>query len=190
MRITSIHRHPERAVPEEAGAILQAGLVAHVGYIVDGAPLVIPFTYHYGPEAPDTLFLHGAPAGGTLQELARSVAVCVTVSLVDGLVYSRTAKYHSVNYRSVVCRGQTHIITDDAEKAAIYERMIARYFAGRTVERDYAAPEPGHLRGSTVIAVTIEEWSAKARTGGPKGPLDHLADAPGTCGISERPAGG
>lgn len=183
MRIAKIHRHPERAVPEEAAAILQAGHVAHVGYVLDGVPMVIPFTYHYGPEAPETLYLHGAPVGGTLQHLVGEEQVCVTVTIVDGLVFSRSAKYHSANYRSVVCFGRTHAITDNQVKEAVFEQMIARYFPGRTVGSDYAPPELGHLRGTSVIAVEIEEWSAKVRQGGPKGPLDDQPDAPGTRGV-------
>ena len=183
MRIAQIHRHPERAVPEEAVAILEAGHVVHVGYVLDSLPMVIPFTYHYGPESPTTLYLHGAPVGGTLQHLVGEEQVCATVTLVDGLVFSRSAKSHSVNYRSVVCFGHTHAITDNAVKEAIFERMIARYFPDRTAGRDYAPPELGHLRGTAVIAIEIEEWSAKARRGGPKGPGDDQPDAPGTRGV-------
>ena len=183
MRIATIRRHPERAVPEETAAILQQGQVAHVAYVRDGAPCVIPHLYHYGPEAPTTLYLHAAPASATIHHMAAGVAVSVSVTLIDGLVFSRSAKYHSANYRSVVLSGKTRIVADNTEKEAIFERMITRYFPGRTVDEDYAPAEIEHLRAVTVIAVDIEEWSGKARRGGPKGPLDDDPEAPGTSGV-------
>jgi nitroimidazol reductase NimA-like FMN-containing flavoprotein (pyridoxamine 5'-phosphate oxidase superfamily) len=184
MRIATIHRHPERAVPEEIATILAQGYVAHVAYVQDGAPQVLPTLYHYGPEAPATLYLHGAPASAMMKDLARGTQVCVSVALIDGLVFSRSAKYHSANYRSVVLAGHTQVIAEAAAKEAIFERMIARYFVGRTVHEDYAPAEMEHLRGVALIAVDIEEWSGKARRGGPKGPLDDDPTAPGTSGIA------
>ncbi len=185
MQIIPIRRHADRAVPEEAAEILRAGQVAHVGYVRDGQPTVIPFTYQYDDSAPETLYLHGAVASGTLKELATGIPVCITVTLLDGLVYSRTATNHSVNYRSVVCYGHGVGIVDDAEKEAVLVRMISRYFPGRAVGEHYAAPEPGHLRATGFVGVRIDAWSAKARRGGPKGPGDDDAGAPGTAGVIE-----
>ncbi len=190
MRTVPIKRHPERAVPDEAARILAAGLVAHVGYVRDGLPVVIPLTYHYETEAPDRIYLHGAKAGDTLSALAAGTPVCVTVTMVDGLVMSRTADAHSVNYRCVVCYGTAAPIDDQEEKSALFERMIARYIPGRAVGRDYAAPSAGKLLGTEVVAVTITSWSAKERRGGPLGALDADPGAPGTCGVIELGAGG
>jgi nitroimidazol reductase NimA-like FMN-containing flavoprotein (pyridoxamine 5'-phosphate oxidase superfamily) len=183
MHIIPIRRHADRAVPEEAAAILRQGLVAHVGTILDGQPVVIPFTYQYDDTAPEIIYLHGAQASATLQRLAQGGPVCVTVTLADGLVYSRTANNHSMNYRCVVCFGTAAPIAAEAEREAILARMIARYFPGRTVGADYAPAELGQLRATAMLAVRINAWSAKARRGDPIGPLDTATDAPGTWGV-------
>ena len=101
-----IRIHPERSQPDEAHAILAAGRVAHVGFVQDGQPFVIPMTYQFDAGRPGHVYLHGAHHSRLLQHLATGAPVCVTVTLVDGLVYSRTALFHSVNYRSVVCFGR------------------------------------------------------------------------------------
>lgn len=185
MQIAKIRRHPERAVPDEAADILTQGLVAHVGYITEGLPKIIPLTYHYDPATPDRLYLHGAPASATQRQLATGTPVCVTVTLAGGLVYSKDAQNHSMNYRSVVCSGQARVIADLEQKAAIFAAMTARYFPGRAVGQDYAAPLSNHLLGTQLVEVIISEWSAKARRGGPLGPNDADPAAPGTCGIVE-----
>ncbi|PYO70977.1 MAG: pyridoxamine 5'-phosphate oxidase family protein, partial [Gemmatimonadetes bacterium] len=95
---TQLRRHPERSVPDEASAILLAGLVAHVSFVADDQPFVIPMAYQYDPASPRTLYLHGAHASRLLRHVASGAPVAVAVTLVDGLVYSRTALYHSVNY--------------------------------------------------------------------------------------------
>src|SRR5690348_7065219 len=92
---TTIKRHPERAVPDRAQEILTHGVVAHLGYSVGEQPYVIPFTFHYDPAKPDRLYLHGSHASRTLRHLGKGVPVCVTVTTVHGLVYSRSAQYHS-----------------------------------------------------------------------------------------------
>ncbi|HEX2037107.1 MAG TPA: pyridoxamine 5'-phosphate oxidase family protein [Chloroflexota bacterium] len=179
----AIRRHPERAVPQEAAAILAAGKVAHVGFCEDGQPVVIPLGYAYDPRLPDRLYLHGAPASRAVRRLAAGAPVCVTVTLLDGLVYSRTALFHSMNYRSVVCFGRGRPVVDQETQLAVFEQMVSRYFPGRAVERDYSAPTPEHLHATTLVELRIETWSAKARRGGPKGPLDADPDAPGTSGV-------
>jgi uncharacterized protein len=178
-----LRRHAERAVPEEAPAILAAGLVAHVGVVERGQPYVIPMAYYYDPTTPRTLYLHGAHASRLLHHLTSGAPAAIAVTLVDGLVFSRTALYHSVNYRSVVCFARAALPLDGDVAARVLEAMIARYFPGRTVGRDYAAPTPEHLDATGVVALEIEEWSAKARRGGPLGPLDHDPDAPGSAGV-------
>ena len=178
-----LQRHAERAVPEEAQAILAAGLVAHVGLVERGQPYVIPMAYHYDPTTPQTLYLHGGHASRLLRHLASGGPAAIAVTLVDGLVFSRTALYHSVNYRSVVCFAHVTRPLDVEVAARVLEAMIARYFPGRTAGRDYDAAPPLHLDATNVVALEIEEWSAKARHGGPLGPRDHEPDAPGSAGV-------
>lgn len=178
-----IRRYPQRAVPDQAANILARGLVAHVGFCQDGQPVVIPLSYHYDATEPDRLYLHGTHASRTLRHLASGAPVCIAVTLVEGLVYSRTAKSHSTNYRSAVCFGRARRVTGERDKAAILTRMIARYFPGRTAGRDYELPLPAHLRATAVLEVRIEEWSAKARQGGPTGVRDADLGAPGTAGV-------
>jgi nitroimidazol reductase NimA-like FMN-containing flavoprotein (pyridoxamine 5'-phosphate oxidase superfamily) len=88
-----------------------------------------------------------------------------------------------MNYRSVVCFGRGRRVTDSAVQRSVYEAMIGRYFPQRTAGRDYAEPTAEHLEATALIEVAIEEWSAKARAGGPLGPGDSDADAPGTSGV-------
>ena len=92
---TRIRNHPERAVPDEAAEILYKGVVAHVGLVQDSQPLVIPLSYYYDPSNPDRLYLHGSVRSRALNHLANGAPVCVTVTLVDGLVFSRKARSHS-----------------------------------------------------------------------------------------------
>jgi uncharacterized protein len=185
---TRVRRHAERAVPDEANDILAQGLVAHVGFADEAGPFVIPLLYGFSPDEPDRLILHGSRASRLQKVLASRAAACVTVTLVDGLVFSRSAKYHSANYRSVVCFGRAREITDDAEKERAMAEMTARYFEGRTAGTDYEPPSKKDLDEITVVAFSIEERSAKARRGGPRGPHDEDADSPFTKGTIETPS--
>ena len=178
-----LRSHAERAVPDEAAEILAVGLVAHVGFVDGGQPFVIPMTYHFDPANPRMLYLHGSHQGRLMRHLATGAPVCLSVTLVDGLVYSRTALFHSVNYRSVVCFARAAPMPDRAAQRSILEAMIARYFRGRTAGRDYESPPVEHLDATAFIALEIEAWSAKARRGGPKGPRDGDPEAPGTAGV-------
>lgn len=178
-----IRQHPERAVPDEADQILAEGLVAHVAYTKGEQPFVIPFAYHFDPAEPNTLYLHGGHSSATLGHLKQGEPVCVTVTLVDGLVFSRTALYHSMNYRSAVCFGRARTIHDAAEKQRIFEKMTERYFPGRQPGLDYESAPLAHLDATSMIEITLEEKSAKARRGGPKGPSDSSLGSPGTCGV-------
>ena len=179
----SIRRHAERDATESAGAILAEGRVAHVGFVEDGQPFVIPLGYQFDPAEPDRLYLHGSTASRALQHAASGAPLCITVTLVDGLVYSRTAMYHSMNYRSVVCFGRGRRVTDPEVQQKVYRAMVSRYFAGRTAGRDYSEPTAEHLEATSLVEVRIEEWSAKQRQGGPLGPRDADPEAPGTCGV-------
>ncbi len=180
-----IRRHPDRAVTSEASNILAAGTVAHVGFVQDRQPYVIPFSYHYDPANPGQLYLHGATASRTLQHLAAGNPICICVTLVQGLVYSRTAMNHSMNYRSVVCFGRGRLLQSEEKKRAVFEAMIARYFQGRSAGRDYEAPTLEQLNATTLVEIEIEEMSAKARSGGPTGPHDAEPEALGSRGVVE-----
>src|SRR5437867_1574294 len=159
---TRIRRHPERAVPDQADDVLAEGLVAHVGACDEHGPIVIPLLYGFSPDEPDRIVMHGSRASRLQKLLASGAPVCVTVTIVDGLVYSRSAKFHSTNYRSVVCFGRAREINDDAEKERTMAEMTARYFPGRTLGTDYEAASKKDLDEITVVEFTIEERSAKA----------------------------
>jgi nitroimidazol reductase NimA-like FMN-containing flavoprotein (pyridoxamine 5'-phosphate oxidase superfamily) len=178
-----IRSKPQRAVPDEAAGILAAGVVAHVAFAVDGEPFVIPMTYHFDPAQPDRIHLHGAHHGRLMGHLATGVPVCVAVTLVDGLVYSRSAKYHSVNYRSVVAfaRGMPQAAPD--ERKGLLEAMIGRMFPGRRAGEHYEPTPDEHVAATAFVTLRIEEMSAKARRGGPMGPRDGDAESPYTCGV-------
>ncbi len=176
--------HADRGVPEEAAAILAEGLVAHVAFAMDGQPYVMPMSYHFDPARPTHVYLHGGHHSRLMRHLATRAPVCIEVTLVDGLVYSRTALYHSVNYRSVVVFGRAAASPppDEVQRALLHD-MVARYHPGRTVGRDYEAIPDAHLAATAFIDIAIEEWSAKARRGGPKGPHDEDPAAPGSAGV-------
>ena len=180
---TRIRNHPERAVPQETADILARGLVAHVGFIEDDEPYVIPMSYHYDGSAPDSIYIHGSVRSRAMKHLARGATVCITITLTDGLVYSRKAMNHSMNYRSAMVFGVGREVTDEAEKSMLFDRMVRRYFPGRTPDRDYNAPPSTDLGVTTLVEVQIEDRSAKARRGGPTGPDDDRPDAQGTAGV-------
>jgi nitroimidazol reductase NimA-like FMN-containing flavoprotein (pyridoxamine 5'-phosphate oxidase superfamily) len=159
---TRIRRHPERAMPERVEEFLRAGRVAHVAYTVEEQPQSAPFLYFYDDGA---LYLHGVPASATIKALRDGAPVCVNVTLLDGLVASRDAKSHSANYRSVVVFGRAEVVADHAEKRRVFERMTARFFPGREAGHDYQRASVKDLRGVELLAVRIDEMSAKTRTG-------------------------
>jgi len=179
---TRIRTHPERAVPDDAEEILTKGSVAHVGFVVDGQPFVIPMLYHFED---NTLYIHGQRGGRLPRTLRAGDDVCVEVTILDGLIASRHALYHSANYRSAVAFGKAREVTDRDEKAAVLERMTRRYFPGRTIGVDYHAPSDAELKITALMAVEIEELNGKRRTGPPAGPddADDSPDAFGNRGI-------
>jgi uncharacterized protein len=154
-----------------------------VGFAVEGQPYVIPMTYQFDPAEPCRLYLHGGHHSRLMEHLASGAPVCVTVTMVDGLVYSRTALFHSVNYRSVVCFCRAAPVPDRGTAGRILEGMIARYFPGREPGRDYEATPESHLDATAFVALEIEELSAKVRRGGPKGPRDADPIAWGSAGV-------
>ena len=182
----TLRQHAERSVPLRCAEFLRVGMVAHAGFVQDGQPYVIPLAYHYkegAADAPGCIYLHGGRESRAMAELANGRPVCVTVTLLDALVASKTALNHSMNYRSVVCFGKGRLVTERNEKERALAAMIDRYFPQRAAGRDYSAATPEHLDITTVVAVAIEAWSGKTRNGGPTGPHDRNADHPGTSGI-------
>jgi len=179
---SKIRRHPERAlaVPDEAAAILAEGVVAHVGFVQDGQPYVIPMTYLYHE---GSVYLHGAPGSRIVKTLAAGAAVCITVTLVQGLVASKSAESHSVNYRSVICFGRGRLLKDEPASLELLRVMIARYFPGRTAGVDYAHITNMESKATRVIEVPVEAMSAKGRTGGPRGAFDDDPNALGSAGV-------
>ena len=172
-------------MPDQAAEILAQGLVAHVGFVEDGMPYVIPLSYHYDLNTPELIYLHGSIRSRALKSLASGAPVCVTVTLTDGLVYSRKAMNHSMNYRSVVLFGKGIEVTDEDEKFDLFDAMVQRYFPGRNVGNDYNAPPPADLGVTALVKVVIEEWNGKRRIGPPTGPDDDKADALGSAGVVE-----
>ncbi|MEZ5343852.1 MAG: pyridoxamine 5'-phosphate oxidase family protein [Acidimicrobiales bacterium] len=159
-----VHRVSERASYETAviNAIVDNAIVAHVGTVRDGLPVVIPmFCVRDG----DSLLLHGAPAAGTVRRGQTGIDVCVEMTIVDGLVLARSAFHHSINYRSVVVLGQAEAVSDPAEKEAALELFVERLMAGRQAElRPTTAKE---IQGTSVLRVSLAKASAKVRAGGP-----------------------
>jgi nitroimidazol reductase NimA-like FMN-containing flavoprotein (pyridoxamine 5'-phosphate oxidase superfamily) len=160
-----VKRHPERGVYDRAtiDAILDEALICHVGFVVDDRPYVIP-TLH--ARDGDVLYLHGSPASRTLRRLKDGVDVCVTATLLDGLVLARSVYNHSMNYRSAVVLGHAHEVTETKAKLRAMECVVEHVVAGRWAEA--RQPSDAEIKGTTILAVTLDEASAKIRTGPPK----------------------
>jgi nitroimidazol reductase NimA-like FMN-containing flavoprotein (pyridoxamine 5'-phosphate oxidase superfamily) len=180
---TEIKRHPERAVPDEYINILKEGQIAHTGFCQEGIPYVIPMSYDYDETRPDRIVLHGSQESRALKHLEEGNPVCIEITLLDGLVFSKTAMFHSMNYRSVICFGKGKPLTENSDKQKVFQRMIDRYFPGRTENIDYQAPPAAHLESTKVVEIFIESFSAKARKGNPKGPNDFNPDYSGSAGV-------
>ena len=169
---TRLRRRPGRGVFDRAEIyrILDDGFVCHVAFVADGQPFAMPTGY---ARVGDALFLHGAAASRMVQSLAAGLDVCVTVTLVDGLVLARSAFHHSINYRSVVVLGRARLVEDPAEKTTALRAFTNHIVPGRWDElRPITDKE---LAGTSVLALPIEEASAKVRTGPPIDDEDDLA---------------
>jgi nitroimidazol reductase NimA-like FMN-containing flavoprotein (pyridoxamine 5'-phosphate oxidase superfamily) len=153
---------------ESIHAILDAGLIAHVGFSMNGQPFVIPMLYARDGEA---LLLHGSIASRLVNGLGNGIPACISVTLVDGLVLARSHFHHSVNYRSVVAFGIATLISDADEKVAALARFVDTIIAGRTAES--RPPDRNELAATNVLRFEIEDASAKVREGGAK---DDAAD--------------
>ena len=144
--------------------------MCHVGFVHDGQPYVIP-TLH--ARLGDTLYLHGSPASRMLRTLAEGVPVCVTVTLLDGLVLARSVYHTSANYRSVVVLGVARLVDDEDEKRRALEALAEHLVPGRWA--DARQPNAKELKGTGVLALPLDEASAKMRTGPPGDDEEDLA---------------
>ena len=162
---TKVQRLPDRGKydRETVHAILDQGFVCHVGFVVEGQPFVIPTNY---ARVDEILYLHGSSASRMLKTLSGGVSVCVTVTHVDGLVLARSAFHHSVNYRSVVALGVAHLIENTEEKLRALEAFTNHVMPGRW--NDIRTPTDQELRATSVLALPLDEVSAKVRVGPPK----------------------
>jgi nitroimidazol reductase NimA-like FMN-containing flavoprotein (pyridoxamine 5'-phosphate oxidase superfamily) len=161
---TALKRLPKRGnfEREEINKILDEGFICHVGFSVDGQPFVIPTGY---ARVADTLIIHGSQASRMLRTLEQGIEVCVTVTLVDGLVLARSAFHHSMNYRSVVVFGRATKIEGRAEKLTALLALSEHMIRGRW--NDVREPSEAELRQTTVLSLPLTEASAKVRTGPP-----------------------
>lgn len=160
---SKIKRLAERGHYDTASvyAVLDAGLIAHIGIAPEGQPVVIPVMYG---RKDDEVYFHGAKASRLLKYVQTGAPVCITVTLLDGLVLARSLFEHSMNYRSVVAYGAGRLVDDPAEKLAALAVISDNMLPGRW--EDARRPTAKELNATTVVAVRIEEASAKIRTGG------------------------
>jgi len=161
---TRLVREAERGVydRETAYRILDEGFLCHVGFVADGQPFVIPTSYG---RKDDRLYIHGSAASRMLRQMKEGVPVCVTVTLLDGLVLARSIFNHSMNYRSVVILGKATPVDDPLEKVEALRLLSEHIIPGRWA--DARQPNERELKATLVMRVPIEEFSAKVRTGPP-----------------------
>ncbi|MFY9619845.1 MAG: pyridoxamine 5'-phosphate oxidase family protein [Pyrinomonadaceae bacterium] len=161
---TTLKRLPQRGSFErqQINEILDEGFICHVGFVVNGEPIVIPTGY---ARVGDALIIHGSQASRMLRELGQGIDVCVTVTLIDGLVLARSAFHHSMNYRSVVVFGRARLIEDRGEKMSALTALSEHMIPGRWDE--VRGPNDRELQLTTVLSIPLNEASAKVRTGPP-----------------------
>ena len=157
-------RHPERGAYDRAtiDSILDEALICHLGFVVDGQPFVIP-TIH--ARDGDVLYVHGSPGSRMLRNAKQGLDICVTATLLDGLVLARSVYNHSMNYRSVVVLGRAREVTDREEKLQAMHQVVEHVVPGRWEEA--RQPNDGEINGTTILALSLDEASAKIRTGPP-----------------------
>ena len=168
--LTTLKRLPARGVydRELVYQILDEGFICHVGFAAGGQPFVIPTGY---ARAEDRLFIHGSQASRMLRTLKTGIDVCVTITLLDGLVLARSAFHHSMNYRSVVVFGRASTIEDPEEKLRALRAFSEHVIPGRW--DDVRGPNEDELKATIVLSLPLDEVSAKVRTGPP---LDEIED--------------
>ncbi len=159
---TRLVREADRAVydRESAYRILDEGFLCHVGFVADGQPFVIPTSYG---RKDDCIFIHGSAASRMLRTVKESVPVCITVTLLDGLVLARSIFNHSMNYRSVVVLGKATLVDDPGEKIEALRLLSEHIIPGRWA--DSRQPNERELKATSILRVPIEEFSAKVRKG-------------------------
>jgi nitroimidazol reductase NimA-like FMN-containing flavoprotein (pyridoxamine 5'-phosphate oxidase superfamily) len=174
---TQLRRLPERGAYDRTTvhAILDEGFICHVGFVVDGQPHVIPTGY---VRVGETIYLHGS--SGSRLGLRPGMPVCVTVTLLGGIVLARSAFHHSFQYRSVVALGRTRLVTDPEEKDTALSALVEHFVPGRST--DVRPGDRRELAATAVLALPLEEVSAKVRTGDPKDE-DQDYDLPYWAGI-------
>jgi uncharacterized protein len=162
---TRVRRLAERARYDEqtVHAILDEAYVAHVGIVAGGLPVVIPYAC---ARVGEELVLHGSTRAGILSTIASGTPVCATVTLLDGLVFARSAFHSSMNYRSVVVQGAARTVDDPAEKVRFLDAIVDHLMPGRRAHLRDATE--GELEATQVVAIRLDAVSAKVRTGGPK----------------------
>jgi nitroimidazol reductase NimA-like FMN-containing flavoprotein (pyridoxamine 5'-phosphate oxidase superfamily) len=161
---TTLKRLPKRGSHDRdtVNRILDEGFICHVGFIIEGQPVVIPTGY---ARVGEKLFIHGSQASRMLRALKGGSDVCVTVTLIDGLVLARSAFHHSMNYRSVVIFGNARLVDNPDEKLAALYALSEHMIPGRWQE--VRGPNEAELQQTTVLELAIDEASAKIRTGPP-----------------------
>jgi nitroimidazol reductase NimA-like FMN-containing flavoprotein (pyridoxamine 5'-phosphate oxidase superfamily) len=161
---TRVVREPQRAIYDRdaVNQILDEAFLCHVGFVTDGQPYVIPTSYgRHG----NVLYIHGSAASRMLRNLDQGVPVCITVTLLDGLVLARSVFNHSMNYRSVVILGTATLVDDPAEKLAALRALTEHILPCRW--DDSRLPNEKELKATSVLRIPIEEFSAKVRVGPP-----------------------
>ncbi len=161
---TRVVREPHRGVYDRAAAyqILDEGFICHVGFVLDGQPFVIPTAYG---RVGDNLYIHGSAASRMLRNLDKGISVCVTVTLLEGLVLARSIFNHSMNYRSVVVLGTAMAVAQPEEKLEALKSLSEHILPGRWAES--RQPNEKELKATLVMRLPIEEFSAKVRQGPP-----------------------
>ena len=178
---TTLHRRPQRGVYDRATveAILDEAFFCHVGFVVDGQPYVIP-TIH--ARVGDSIYIHGSAASRMLRSIREGISVCVTVTILDGLVLARSAFHHSLNYRSVVILGTAVEVIDRDEKNEALKTIVEHVAPKRW--DDVRWPNEQELKATIVLRLPLEEVSAKIRTGPP---IDDEEDYQIPCWAGELP---
>jgi uncharacterized protein len=161
---TRVVREAHRGVYERDAAyqILDEGFICHVGFVLDGQPFVIPTGYG---RSGDKLYIHGSAASRMLRNLDKGVPVCITVTLLDGLVLARSIFNHSMNYRSVVVLGTAMAVRDEKERLEALKLLSEHILPGRWAES--RQPNEKEIKQTLVLRLPIEEFSAKVRQGPP-----------------------
>ncbi|KAK9840202.1 hypothetical protein WJX74_005395 [Apatococcus lobatus] len=164
-KFSKVRRLPARGTYDKGqiDGILKEGLTCHVAFVADGRPVCIPMIYAV---LEDKLYVHGSIASRLLKSMKAGVEVCVTVTLVDGLVLARSGFHHSMNYRSVSAFGVAEPVTDSVEKERVLGAVVEHIIPGRNAQLRQATD--AELQSTSLLSLKLEEVSAKVRTGGPR----------------------